>query len=170
MLKVIGKVDCIGEEFFFDEYVPISYFCESGYSSVPLYWRTGNFKTSLLEIGIDSKKGNLEKVVLTLFDEISYLDYYFNVSLASFEKGVPVFEMWSDGEGGGRFKDEIGPLNIFVSNNSICLIFAKDNPTRILETSNVYFYINDRDYLIGIRFFSLSDSDLSYFFKVKSDQ
>ena len=46
-------------------YLLISVWCEEAASSTPLYWRTGDFKSSLLQNGLQQNTGAICKVTVT---------------------------------------------------------------------------------------------------------
>lgn len=57
MLQVIGATDAGACSLVVDDYIPLSWRCTQAH--MPLYWRTGDLQTSLLEIGLVPESGML---------------------------------------------------------------------------------------------------------------
>lgn len=56
-----------------------------------IYWRTGNFDTSLLEIGIGEKSGILQNITLTMVNQV----YTNGINYEALEtrSGIPIFDI-----------------------------------------------------------------------------
>lgn len=45
------------------------------YFGEKIYWRTGNFKNSLIEISIEKEKGTLKDITLVAVNEVYLIDF-----------------------------------------------------------------------------------------------
>src|SRR5437764_15281287 len=62
MVRVIGVAPAAARSLTVDDYIPLSWRC--GNEPIPLYWRTGDMTSTLLEIGLAPSTGLLCQVVI----------------------------------------------------------------------------------------------------------
>lgn len=159
MLSIIGKKQCEQIEVSVDDYVPLRILCESDRGTPSLYWRTGNMKSTLLEVEISPVDGQIIGVSLLLPGEIgSTLRLHDTPDAMS---GIPLvrFHEWPD----GGFLDDPGALRVFVDGSSLLILIGDSIASRSLAACNVVFGISVDTSLAWIRVDNLSFEALRMF-------
>ncbi len=74
MLNVTKVSNSVSEKIEVDQYIPIKIVWGKWniFSEETLYWRTGDFKKSLIEIGIASRSGVIRSLTVVHSDKINY--------------------------------------------------------------------------------------------------
>jgi hypothetical protein len=148
-----------------DEYIPFSIsFMDDILSE--LYWRYGNGKTSLIEIGL-LETGEICNITLTCLDQryISKTDHPFT-NMYSEEEGLPVFDTSSwkkDVENFSTiFKDEFNnEMSSIIGANFLELSFLSEEKTKFyLKNDRLRFGINSRNELSSIQILDISNQDI----------
>ena len=98
MLKVFRIIDSIKEEIEVDQYIPIKirWVMRSENAAEIIYWRTGDLKKSMLEIGISAISGEICSLTIVFADNISFASEAPSV-ISAFESGTPVFDVSNSG-------------------------------------------------------------------------
>jgi hypothetical protein len=151
VLKVVGSITEGPSTVKSDGYIPLAWRCR--YESIPLYWSTGDFDTSLLEIGLDPQTGALCMVTiitaagcsversqetgilaaetapvngLSVFDRAPWLERAHLPNMTTWEYRD---EPWALErlEGAGRVVDERGPFTITVGPDDVSVWLGEPN-------------------------------------------
>ncbi len=161
MLKVVGatSVDTCAVEM--DGFVPLSFRC-LGAPNVPIYWRTGNFDTSLLEIGLHPITGAICSVTVTSIDPSGFLAARSGLDdVRRTLPGMPFCDIaaWPS----DRFKDEAGDFTIEVGENSVTIWLA---PLRsvdaMYEAGSARFGVDVTEHLCCLLFERLNTQDIEH--------
>lgn len=172
MLKLSGitqKNNIIGIDI--DVYVPLTIEWQSYNSSYLIYWRSGDLKKSLVEIGLHGLTGNIASLTLTQASRVdlvgkqkTYSDFE-NVEIVN---GSPVFNIddWSTAGSVDNLSKEIEMIDekidflVILSENYISILFdERKEPKKIIKSGNVLFEITDNDYLSKIHVLNLSPDE-----------
>lgn len=139
-----------------DYYVPITITVGAGsYFSEKIYWRTGNFKNSLIEISIEKEKGTLKDITLVAVNEVYLIDFPEN-ECEKKQIGVPLFML--DGNTRNGFCDQIIDFFVYLSPKDITIKFQKEiRPVKCVQLGRVRFSFDKEEKLICITVFDLSD-------------
>lgn len=120
LLKIIGlkRDEKVVAEF--GDYLPFKFDLTDGESCNCVYWRLGNFKSSLIEIGVDRKSGVVASFSLVIFDCFERGVPELSTSLRA-EVGVPCFSVdcWHE----EMLLDERAEVRVFYDSNKMMLIF-----------------------------------------------
>ena len=158
MLRITGVTEVANCTLEIDDYIPISVRCAEVSSLTPLYWRTGDFKRSLLEIGLNQSTGAICKVTVTLIGR--YLKAKAeDFAEAAVVRGLPICDIseWPS----DRFKDESFTFPTFVGEDSLSIWVAPQAPlSRIYEVSQIRFAADDEGYLRLMQFTDINQADL----------
>jgi hypothetical protein len=128
---------------------------------LPLYWRTGDFKHSLVSIGLNPMNGSILSVTVTQINKIDLLESQDIIISDSIEccQGIPVCDVsyWND----RRYKDDPKELRFIASINSLTILF--DLYPRSLvkyQANNAIFYVDSNNYLYGFTLENISKYDM----------
>ena len=121
MLSVIDVAPVCDCHLLMDAYIPLWLRCSKS-TEVPIYWRTGNFDTSLLEIGLDSEKGMICAITLTSIDPDRFVVEETPIRAVSSVFGMPIFDIieWKD----DLFKEEYLPFSVVIGRNSLTIFLG----------------------------------------------
>lgn len=172
MLKFSGitqKNNIIGIDI--DVYVPLTIEWRSYNSSYVIYWRSGDLKKSLIEVGLHGLTGNIASLTLTQVSRVdlvgkqkTYSDFE-NVEIVN---GSPVFNIddWSTAGSVDNLSKEIEMIDekidflVILSETYISILFdERKEPKKIIKSGNVLFEITDNDYLSKIHVLNLSPDE-----------
>ncbi|MGG3386007.1 hypothetical protein GWJ21_14435 [Bacillus coagulans] len=151
MLKVIGYKEGQSTNIEYDVYTPINIeFGTWNISKEPtIYWRTGDFKKSLIEIGIGKYTGNIRSITLTLCENVYKTgNFNFNMKSITLNKGIPIFKV--DELNNETYLDEKGQLNVFIGIDKIFISFSENEIVSIVQNDNVGFAIDTNETICGI--------------------
>lgn len=162
MLKVIEYQETKKENIEFDIYTPINIeFGVWDISKEPtIYWRTGDFCGSLIEIGMGKNNKDIRSITLTICKNVYEVYNYFENNYNIF-KGSPIFELESSNE--KTYMDEKGVLKVYIESKSISIIFSENKISDCLQNDNVYFYLDDNKLLVGLKINNISEKNKSIF-------
>lgn len=141
MLPIIGGTSAHQSSVQSDDFVPLSFRCLDTYDSSPLYWRGGDFKNQLLEIGFNSTTGAVCKVTIPLLGIVQREPAPSLTVVDIREKCVPVADLaiWPD-------RSDINYLERYIDEYCNFKVFLeKDKYSMILENTRVI----DVVYVIG---------------------
>lgn len=155
MLKVISHEEIKREDIKFDIYTPIN--IEFGLWNIweepTLYWRTGDFNQSLIEIGFGKYKKDIRSITLTICKNIYEVENYFGDNISVF-KGSPILELENIND--EVYTDEKGRLKVYIENESVSIVFSENKIRDCLQNNNVYFYLDNNKSLIGLKINKIS--------------
>lgn len=126
MLKVMGYKENQSVNIEYDVYTPIN--IEFGSWNIikepTIYWRTGDFKKSLIEIGIGKYTGNIRSITLTLSEKVHKM-YSLNLDMKNIAliKGVPNFQVEEYKE--KTYIDKNNELNVYIGIDKVLILFSK---------------------------------------------
>jgi len=168
MLKVNKILSCTNVSIEVDKYVPFTVEFESYDSSPPLYWRGGDGRISLIEIGLSRKTGAIRGITLTSLgsENISRSDNELLEIYLPEIKGLPAFDItdWPRGNNfTNNFLDEI-PSNfwLLIADDHASLVF--DNSVNLecfILNGDIRFGISANGKLSSIDLFGLTQQQLS---------
>ncbi|MAS38308.1 MAG: hypothetical protein CL610_30200 [Anaerolineaceae bacterium] len=130
----------------------------------PLYWRTGDFQRSLLEIGLHPVTGRLVSVTAVLLPQLEPWTTETR-SLSDVEKrhvnSVPVFHL-ANWQGTDQFADEPNRIQARLGTDSL-LIDWNDQPgtSHCIQSGRVLFGVGEDDALTAIQFVNLSAEEVA---------
>lgn len=146
MGKLLLKIEKIHEEIKetieIDQYIPIKIkwgkwdLC----SENTFYWRTGDFKKSLIEVGIASKSGLIRSVTLVHSDYISF-EQMENDLTNTVEHGAPMFLINSVEE--KTRLDEQGMLRVNYSSCTLGIILSSNPIVKKVINGRVVFELDN---------------------------
>ncbi|MGG0824525.1 hypothetical protein ABE099_16815 [Paenibacillus turicensis] len=144
-----------------DYYVPFTIEIEhKDIFSSKVYWRTGNLKTSILEIGLDEKTGLLRDITLVSVDKAFSIDVEHTQTIHSTDTGVPVFDIQGDIR--NKLCDISQDIFVFLSTNDITVRFGDNiDFSRVNSLGRIYFMFDENNILISISITNLSDYEYS---------
>lgn len=168
MLNVKETVNSSKPTIEFDEYIPFTVEFEAGSSPSPFYWRVGDGKSSLMEIGLNNHSGAVQSITLTSIklENIIQADRTIPSNLPKVN-GLPICDLsqWftdcSD-DFSGNFLDEFN-LDIYlkIGKSAISILIAgADMAVRYIKNNSVWFGIDSNDMLVTIDITELSSSDI----------
>ncbi|OMF24131.1 hypothetical protein BK133_23220 [Paenibacillus sp. FSL H8-0548] len=158
MLKINDIKDgFIEESIEIDEHVPFNInwnHTNSSYSNY--YWRTGNFKNSLFEIGLDSLSGVIKNMGLPLSNKVSMSEKILETNYSV--QGFPKFELshWTS----EYYYDFFQEFSIELFENGLSICFYQDNVEEIVKTNRVLFHISKERILSRIDLIDLSSDEI----------
>jgi len=161
MLRIIGSTEVENCTLEVSDYVPISFRCAEVISLSPLYWRTGDFKKSLLEIGLNQNTGAICKVTVTLI--ANYLKKTVgDFSEASIHRAcLPICDI--SGWPSDRFRDESFAFTALIAEDSVSIWVAPEAPIgTIYEFSQIRFAADGQGYLRLVQFNDVNPETLGY--------
>lgn len=135
----------------YDVYTPINIeFGTWNISKEPtLYWRTGNFKKSIIEIGLWKYTGSIRSITLTLSEDVSMVESLIlerkNINVI---KGKPKFyiEDYSD----MTYVDEKGSLKVLIGIDNVLISLSENVPESVIQNDNVGFVLDKNKIICGI--------------------
>ncbi|MFB0825965.1 hypothetical protein ACEU07_11825 [Chromobacterium violaceum] len=113
-----------------------------------VYWRLGNFESSLVEIEVDKDSGVIASFSLVMFDSLMGGIPNLNIPLRK-EVGVPLFplESWQ----GEMFLDEKAEIQVFFESDALMVAWSNVcETTWIVESDGVSFGVGPCDRLCWI--------------------
>lgn len=140
-----------------DGYVPVMARFQDDFGVPPVYWRTGDFKKTLVEFGIDPESGAICKVTVTSVNGVSdkslpKLDF----ELSTLQEGIPCTDT-SVLEGKPRIDIE-NAVRASLENDELIVRFGDGSPTveNSVRCGQVAFLVDDEGTLCGVGFSKFS--------------
>lgn len=151
MLKVTEYKDSQPINIEYDLYTPINIeFGSWNISKEPtIYWRTGDFKKSLIEIGIGKYTGSLRSITLTLSENVHKMESLkFDLKDINMIKGVPNFQVEEYND--TTYIDEEGKLDVYLGIDKVLISFSENDALSILQNDTVGFALDKDEVVCGI--------------------
>ncbi|BBW98420.1 hypothetical protein ACPVTF_02070 [Geobacillus icigianus] len=151
MLKVAEYKESQSVNIEYDVYIPIN--IEFGSWNIlkepAIYWRTGDFKKSLIEIGIGKYTGNIRSITLTLCENVHKMES-FNLDMKNVTliKGVPNFQVEEYND--QTYIDEKSELNVYIGIDNVLISFSKNDIVSIIQNDTVGFALDKNKMVCGI--------------------
>ena len=129
MLKIININPIVNNTVEIDYHVPFTVNVDEKnvFNEKKIYWRTGNFNNSLLEIGIGEKSGELKSIVLTMVNKASTENIEFEVLEIS--KGVPIFDISMLHK---NIYDHVSEYSVSLTTSSVLVVFSEKRVVKTL--------------------------------------
>lgn len=139
-----------------DEHVPFN--IEWNYISnrnLKYYWRTGDFKKSLLEIGLDSVTGLIKSMTLTNLNINSISED--NLPTNFSKLGVPKFDLtqWTS----EKYLDYTKDFSVLLMNNGLVISMLDERVERIVKSDRVLFHMGKDKKLLRIDLINLTTDE-----------
>jgi hypothetical protein len=133
-------------------------------SDPPLYWRTGNFRNALFEIGLHPRTGRLISATLVLIPKLvtwpSDAKSLEDITHPK-ERGVPLFDL-AHWQNDGQFVDEPNDLRVHLGTERLAIEWGdQPAPTRCIQSGRILFGVDERDALTTIQIKNLSEEEIS---------
>ncbi|MEH7642407.1 hypothetical protein V7198_11955 [Bacillus pumilus] len=151
MLKVIEYKDSQPINIEYDLYTPINIeFGSWNISKEPtIYWRTGDFKKSLIEIGLGKYTGNIRSITLTLSENVHKMESLkLDMEDIIMVKGVPSFQIEESND--NTYIDEKGKLDVYIGRDKVFISFSENDAVSILQNDTVVFSLDKEEVVCGI--------------------
>ncbi|WP_182102985.1 hypothetical protein [Niallia taxi] len=151
MLKVKEYKESQSINIEYDIYTPINIeFGSWNISKEPtIYWRTGDFKKSLIEIGIGKYTGNIRSITLTLIESVHKMESLnFDMKNITLIKGVPNFQVEENND--KTYIDENGELIVYIGIGTVLILFSKNDTVSIVQNETVGFALDKNKMVCGI--------------------
>lgn len=156
MLRISELSVSVDSEIVVDQYVPLTITWEALTPVSPVYWRTGDLKHSLIEIGIDPRSGHLSSITMTLIGpEVEQTTITAPDSLGAVEVGHPICDIGAWGS--DVYVDCAASLRVHLFGDALRVLFGGQQIASSIVDGSVRFYLSlDRE-LIGFGIDCLSD-------------
>ncbi|KPN12945.1 hypothetical protein AKG37_13700 [Bacillus australimaris] len=151
MLKVTEYKDSQSINIEYDLYTPINIeFGSWNISKEPtIYWRTGDFKKSLIEIGIGKYTGSLRSITLTLSENVHKIENFkLDTTNINVIRGVPNFQVEEHND--KTYIDEKGKLDVYIGLDKVLISFSENDIVSILQNDTVGFVLDKDEVVCGI--------------------
>jgi hypothetical protein len=149
MLKVLEYEDKKTESIEFNTYIPM--YVEFGswdISKEPtVYWRTGDFEKSLIEIEIGKNKGDIRSITLNQCEKIDMIEIPEIKNKKTFE-GFPVVNLLNLLN--ETYVDEISNLKVSIYQDIVYILFSEHEITSVLQNDNVGFGLDNDNIICSI--------------------
>lgn len=158
-MKIVSFSPSTPESLETDDYVPITARFEGDFQFPPSYWRTGDFKKTLIEFGVDRASGSICKVTATCLNRPVTSDRQ-RIDFGGFREGLPQTDIsfWNN-----KIRIDT-PQSIATSLNDDQLVIWFGEIERATEDSvrcgRVAFLIDEESVLCGIGFEGLSPQQI----------
>lgn len=158
MLKIFKYKEMKQENIEFDIYTPIN--IEFGIWNISkeptIHWRTGDFSSSLIEIGIGQYKKDIRSVTLSICKNVYEVDHYFQNNI-NIVKGSPIVDL--ENMNNEIYIDEKGVLKVYIESKSVSIVFSENEICDCLQNNNIEFYLDANQSLIGLRINKVSEEN-----------
>lgn len=152
-----------------DEYVPFTVEVNTPEtSSPPLYWRGGDGKSSLIEIGLTRESGSVCSVTLTTINPNKVKETKLPIDAGLPEvSGMPVFDTstWDSGSDNysDNFQDEFGSeIGLILGENYLTLQFESvDKSVRYVKNNQLRFGIASNGMLSTLDIVGLTTDEIN---------
>ncbi len=151
MLKVTEYKEIQATSIEYDVYTPINIeFGTWNISKEPtIYWRTGDFKKSLIEIGLGKYTGNIRSITLILSENVHEMENL-NLDMKNITliKGAPIFQIKKyDDE---TYIDENSEIDVYLGIDNVLISFSKNDIVSIVQNDNVGFALDINRMVCGV--------------------
>ena len=161
-MKLSSLLPASGVEIECDGYVPL--IARSvGCTAFPLqYWRTGDFKKSLIEVGVDPSNGAICKITVTSLAGVGSHALQL-ADPSTTQAGLPCISL-EDWAGSSR-KDVEQPVHAALLDNRLVLQLGpqKGQRTTAICNGRVVFQVDESSTISGIEILELSKQELEEF-------
>jgi hypothetical protein len=159
MLNIINLVSTLDESLEIDPYIPVKIrWGQWNLIDEPtIYWRVGDFKNSLVEIGVSSNSGLIRSFTFVCSKDI-FLTNAQVLWPKSYDEGTPMFDI-SEWPENGRL-DEQGLAEIYFNGDDLSVLFSHSLIIKKTTVSGrVCFGFNNDNNLCAIKIFDLTEEE-----------
>ncbi|SEJ73854.1 hypothetical protein SAMN04488127_2629 [Bhargavaea ginsengi] len=145
-----------------DLYIPLTIeFGTWNVSEEPIiYWRTGDFKKSLIEIGVGKDLGDIRSITLTVCENV-YKEDYEHSYLSDPERVVGLPIIHSNHENDEIYRDERGTLEVFLGGSTLYIKLSENEVVSYIQNEPIEFGIDHEDRVCGILIKEINESEKS---------
>src|SRR5690625_4309896 len=151
MLKVTEYKESLTVNIEYDIYTPINIeFGSWNISKEPtIYWRTGDFRKSLIEVGIGKYTGNIRSITLILSENVHKMESLnLDMNNITLIKGVPVIQIGEYND--QTYIDENAEMNVYIGMDNVLISFSKNDTVSIVQNGNVGVALDKNKIVCGI--------------------
>ncbi len=119
-----------------DDYATIVFKCRDTHSSMPIYWRTGNFKKSLIEVGMNPDTGAICCIKIPGIENAQKSEVQWEPGTKNLIEGIPICNVkdWvTDDNFSNRFRDELFDFKTVIGMDFVSFLLAP-----IVEAHSIY--------------------------------
>ena len=160
MLRVVSNApDVTQPDIQTDYYIPLKVKIPGSSREVPAYWRTGDLRHSLVEVGLDQGSGRLTSVTVTLVHAEHTSEASLRPAAQPSAPGCPVLDR---AQVHGAFTDDPGPVRLHLGPDFVWLSFTEGTPhMRELRLGDLRFLIGADDAWLGLVVEGLTPAQLT---------
>ena len=144
-----------------DGYVPLVARNIGEFTYCEKYWRTGDFKNTILEFGVKPTDGTICKVTVTLMGKFSRKLLPF-VELCSIRDGVPCLDLmrWHES---AKSLDDHGPFDASLVKDRLVIRFSNSDAKIChgIRNGRLIYVVDSDDELTGIEVLDLSSQEIN---------
>lgn len=162
MLKTIGCNDAGKTEIEFGDYLPFKFWQNLQSGESHLFWRTGDLKSTIIEVKIDRIRGQVLGVSLLLPGLISRDFPELDLSKVLESNGYPLIDIskWAM----ERIIDEPNSFRVFVDSNRLLITFSSSVAvTSTVVSDNIVFGVDVHNFIVWILVSGLKAEKLNEF-------
>ncbi|SDD86921.1 hypothetical protein SAMN04488126_101355 [Bhargavaea beijingensis] len=145
-----------------DVYIPINIEFGTWNVSVEptIYWRTGDFKKSLIEIGVGKDSGDIRSVTLTVCENVYWKDYG-HQCLSDKKRivGLPIIQ--TNQENDVTYQDNKGNLEVFLGERTVYIKFSENEVVSFIKNENVEFGIDHEHRICSVLLNGINEGEKS---------
>ncbi|MGB8453815.1 MAG: hypothetical protein WCD89_16010 [Anaerocolumna sp.] len=167
MLRVLKYKDKKPISMEFNIYIPV--YIEFGSWDISIeptvYWRIGDSKKSVMEIGIGRYRGDIRSVALNFCDKVNVLEDI-NISNKKIMEGLPIVQfdkIWSE-----TYIDEKSNLKIYLYKDQVYILFSEKEIMSIIQNDRVGFGLDINNDICCILAKGLNENDKAAFLQYEN--
>ncbi len=144
-----------------DGYVPVMARFRDEFEAPPIYWRTGDFKKTLVEIGVDRNNGAICKITVTSINGVSDTTLpKIGFALSDLKEGIPCADL--EVLGGETRVDVQCVVRALLERDELVVRFGDSVPTidNSSRCGNVAFLVSAANEVCGVGFCSFTDEQI----------
>jgi len=143
-----------------DGYVPLVARNLGDFVYCEKYWRIGDFKDAIFEFGVESTRGAICKVTITLMNELSKAVHP-SIELSTIQDGTPCLDLkcWKESV---RVLDDSGSPTASLVNDRLIVRFSGNasGSFRGIRNGRLVYVVDEQDELSGVEVLGLSQQDV----------
>lgn len=166
MLKVLKSMPVQDYSLTMDSYVPFKFRSFETQASVPFYWRVGDFKKSLIEVGLNPESGAVGSITVTCYGGNTRVEATWQSEHPGVEvvDGLPVCDIqdWSPKEQyADRFIDETNPFQAVIGLDFVSFRLLSDKQvTRVYVVGQLCIGVDENGHVCELAFRNLSKAEI----------
>jgi len=159
MLQIKSITDCVPIAVEFDPYIAVNVNFGTWDLSLEktIYWRTGDLKKELIEIGISENKRIIRSITIVLIKKINIEEKKF--AAVQLKQGIPIFDKINYDK--NHLFDEVGPLEMFIGKEKLQVLFSHNEITLGLACDRVTCLFDKDNNFCGFQVANLTDKELN---------